>query len=121
MADFEPREDREMMSVDLTRAYPAECGLRSYQRTALTLRGERTVRIVDALSLESPQTVAFSFVCAARPTVLSAAVRMGGVRMTWEGDFLASAEPIDGGLHRLDFVAAQPVKQALFAFNFERT
>lgn len=121
VADFEPREDREMMSVDLTRAYPAECGLRSYQRTALTLRGERTVRIVDALSLESPQTVAFSFVCAARPTVLSAAVRMGGVRMTWEGDFLASAEPIDGGLHRLDFVAAQPVKQALFAFNFERT
>lgn len=121
VADFEPREDREMMSVDLTRAYPAECGLRSYQRTVLTLRDERTVRVVDAMSLEAPKPVAFSFVCAARPTVLSTAVRMGGVRMTWEGAFEASVEPLEDGLHRLVLAAAEPVGQALFAFNFERS
>ena len=121
VADFDAREDREMMSVDLTRAYPAECGVRSYQRTVLTLRGERTVRVVDAIALQSPQPVAFSFVCAAHPTVLSTAVRMGGVRMTWEGAFAVSAAPLDGGRYRLELTAAEPVAQALFAFNFERS
>lgn len=120
IADFEDRDDREVMSIDLTRAYPKECGLRSYQRTALTLRDEQTVRIVDALSFDQPGSVAFVFVTAVRPTVLSNAVRLGPVRLTWEGEFAASATPLEGGLHRLELAAVEPVRQALFAFNFER-
>lgn len=120
IADFQAREDQEMMSVDLTHAYPAACGLRSYQRTALTLRAEHTVRIVDAVDLERPATVAFRFVAAARPTVLSAAIRFGSVRMTWEGDFTISAKPMENGLTCIELIAVEPVRQAFFAFNFER-
>lgn len=121
IADFEVREDREIMSIDLTHAYSAACGLRSYQRTALILRAEHTVRIVDALDLAQPQTVAFRFVCAAKPTVVSSAIRLGPVRMTWEGNFRAAAAPLDGGLTLIEFTAVEPVKQAIFTFNFEHT
>ena len=108
------------MSVDLTAAYPKECGLRSYQRTALTLRAEQAVRIVDALAFDQPGRAVFRFVAAARPTVLSTAVRLGPVRLTWEGDFTVSASPLESGLTLLEFAAAEPVRQALFSFSFER-
>lgn len=121
VADFEAREDREIMSADLTYAYPAECCLRSYQRTALILRSEHTVRIVDAMQFDRPSTAVFSFVTPTRPAVLSAAVRLGPVRLTWEGNFTVSAHPMENGMTRLELSAAEPVTQALFAFNFERT
>ena len=121
VADFEDREDREIMSVDLTYAYPAECCLRSYQRTALILRSEHTVRILDAMQSDRPSTVVFSFVTPVRPVVLSSAVRLGPVRLTWEGDFTVSTHPMENGMTRLELSAVQPVTQALFAFNFERT
>ena len=108
------------MSVDLTAAYPKECGLRSYQRTALTLRPEQTVRIVDALAFDQPCRTSFRFVTAVRPTVLSTAVRLGPVRLTWEGEFTISASPLDNNLTLLEFTAAEPVRQALFSFSFER-
>ena len=107
IADFESREDREIMSVELTNAYPAECGLRSYQRTALVLRAEHTVRIV------------FRFVCAAKPTVVTSAIRLGSVRMTWEGSFRASASPLNGNLTLIELETTEPVHQAFFTFNFE--
>ena len=119
IADSKEQNDRDIMSVDLTHAYPAECGLNSYQRTLLTLRDEKTVRIVDALNLNRPAPVVFNFVCASRPTVLSSAVRMGAVRMTWEGDFEAKAIPMSGGLTRLELTCAEPVQNAFFTFNFE--
>ena len=40
---------------------------------------------------------------------------------TWEGAFEASVEPLEDGLHRLVLAAAEPIGQALFAFNFERS
>lgn len=120
IADFEVRDDREIMSVDLTHAYPAGCALRSYQRTVLTLRAEHTVRIVDALDLQAPAPVVFRFVCAARPTIVSSAIRLGSVRMTWEGDFSASAVPMEDGLTCVELAAVKPVQKAFFTFNFER-
>jgi len=120
IADFEDRADREIMSVDLTHAYPAACGLRSYQRTVLTLRNERTVRVMDAVAFDNPGNVCFSFVTAAHPTVLSSAVRLGPVRVTWEGSFIVSSHPLEGNLHQLTFELAEPVQQAIFAFNFEK-
>lgn len=119
IADFEDREDREIMSVDLTHAYPAACGLRSYQRTALVLRAEHTVRIVDALDLSQPAPVTFRFVCAVKPTVVSSAVRLGSVRMTWEGDFRVAATPMDNGMTLVELSTLEPVRQAFFTFNFE--
>lgn len=120
IADFEVRADREIMSAELTHAYPAACGLRSYQRTVLTLRGEHTVRIMDAIDLTQPAEVVFRFVTAVKPAVVSAAVRFGTVRMTWEGSFTASATPIGNGLTCVELKTAEPVRQAFFSFNFER-
>jgi len=120
IADFEVREDREIMSVELTHAYPASCGLRSYQRTVLTLRAEHTVRIMDALDLAQPAPVTFRFVTASKPAVISSAVRFGPVRMTWEGPFTAAAVPLEGDLTCVELTASEPVKQAYFAFSFER-
>ena len=120
-ADFDVREDREIMSVELTRAYPAECNLRSYQRTLMTLRGDQTVRIMDALDFTEPESVVFRFVTAVRPTIVRTAVRFGPVRMTWEGDFVATAIPLDNGLTCVEMTTVEPVQQAFFAFNFELT
>lgn len=119
IADFESREDREIMSVELTHAYPAECGLRSYQRTALVLRAEHAVRIVDAIDLAQPAPVTFRFVCAAKPTIVSSAVRLGSVRMTWEGSFSINATPLGGNLTLIELTTTEPVRQAFFTFNFE--
>ena len=119
IADFESREDREIMSVELTNAYPAECGLRSYQRTALVLRAEHAVRIVDAIDLTQPTPVTFRFVCAAKPTIVSSAVRLGSVRMTWEGSFRASASPLGDRLTLIELTTTEPVRQEFFTFNFE--
>ena len=119
IADFEVRDDREIMSVELTHAYPA-CGLRSYQRTVLTLRGEHTVRIMDALDLEKPAPVVFRFVTATKPAVVTSAVRFGPVRMTWEGSFTVTARPLTDGLTCVEMTSSESVKQAYFAFNFER-
>lgn len=119
IADFEDREDREILSVDLTYAYPASCGLRSYQRTALVLRSEYAVRIVDALDLTQPAPVTFRFVCAAKATVVSSCIRLGSVRMTWEGDLRATASAIDNGLTLIELTTCEPVQQAFFTFNFE--
>jgi len=119
-ADFEDRDDREIMSVELTRAYPAECNLRSYQRTLLTLRDEHTVRIMDALDLTRPESVTFRFVTAVRPAIVSAAVRFGSVRMTWEGNFTAAAISLENGLTCVELTTAEPVQKEFFAFNFER-
>ena len=119
-ADFEDRADREIMSVDLTRAYPAACNLRSYQRTLLTLRSEHTVRIMDALDFTQPESVVFRFVTAVRPAVVSSAVRFGSVRMTWEGNFSVNAVPLENGLTCVELSVSEPVQKAFFAFNFER-
>jgi len=120
IAEFEAREDREIMSVDLTSAYPAASRLHSYQRTLITLRGESTVRIVDALAFDEPSSVVFSFVTAANATILSTAIRIGAVRMTWEGSFHIDAVPLENGLTQLRFTATQPVQQEIFSFSFER-
>lgn len=119
IADFQTLEDREIMSVDLTSAYPEDCRVRSCQRTVLTLRAERTIRLVDAIAFEEPSIAAFTFVTAAKPTQLSAAIRLGSVRMTWEGVFSIDMRPLSDGLTLIKFTAVEPLQQMLFAFNFE--
>lgn len=119
IASFEDRAGKELLSVDMTHAYPDECGLRSYQRTVLTLRSERAVRVVDALDFGQPSMAAFVFVTAVRPTALSTAIRLGSVRMTWEGDLTVSVSPLPDGLSRIELATVEPVRQALFSFNFE--
>ena len=119
IAEFEAREDREIMSVDLTAAYPETLGLQSFQRTLITLRPEGTIRLVDALALREPSSVVFRFITAANVTVLSSCVRLGPVRMTWEGSFHVNTSTLENGLTELLFTAAQPVQEGIFSFSFE--
>lgn len=118
-ADFEAQEDRETLSVELTHAYPVECGLRSYQRTVLTLRNEQILRVVDALSFDQPTVAAFSFVTPIRPESDGPDVLLGPVRMSWEGEFRCVVRSLQSGLYQLEMTTLDPVTQALFAFNFE--
>lgn len=118
-ADFEVGEERETLGIELTGAYPSACALRSYQRSALVLRGEQSLRLVDMLSFSDPSPVAFRFVAAVAPEIHAEEIRLGPVRMLWEGDLICSVLPLKNGLFLLQFSAVQPVSQALFAFRFE--
>ena len=119
IADFEARSDREILSVDLTGAYPKACGLRAYQRTLLTLRSEQTIRLVDALTLEPAAEVAFSFVTPERPAADGDFLRLGPVRMSWEGALSPELRALGGGLTQILLRPTQPVSQGLFTFDFE--
>ena len=119
IADFASYADRETLSIDLTSAYPEECALASYQRTVISMRNDYTLRVVEALRFTSPSTAAFSFICAARPTVLSTAVRIGQIRLTWEGDLQVSQTDLGDGLTELTFTTPEPVSGNMYTFNFE--
>lgn len=128
-ADFEVQPDREILSVDLTRAYPAKAGARSVQRTAMVLRDEGAVRLVDAFDLETPLPVSVRFFTPQKPERLGGGgLRLGPVDLTWEGELGcdiaptgtrfptgdASGEP----LYRVTLTSKAGVSRGFFTFNF---
>ena len=127
-ADFQPQPDRELMSVELTQAYPAECAARAVQRTAMVLRREGALRLVDAFDLEKPQSVAFLFYTPQTPQRLTDGLRLGPVDMSWEGDLSCDIAPTgrrfpDGdaagsALYRVTLTAPEPVTRGFFTFYF---
>ena len=126
-ADFAVQSDREMMSVDLTSAYPAAAGAQSCQRTALAMRREEVLRLVDAFDLVSPAQIAFCFVTPQKPEYLMKGLRLGPVDLSWEGELgvdireLGQSLPTGSAaapLYQITFKTAAPVARAFFAFNF---
>jgi len=123
-ADFEVQPERELMSVDLTHAYPPELLARSVQRTAMALRREAMLRLVDAFDLEQPAPVAFQFVTPQKPQRLTNGLRLGPVDLYWEGGLSCDFEPLgrdfagDAPLHRILLTAPAPVTRAFFTFSF---
>ena len=127
-ADFEARPDREILSVDLTRAYPARAGARSVQRTAMVLRDEAVLRLVDAFDLESPLPVAVRFYTPQKPERLVNGVRLGPVDLTWEGelgcDIAATGTRFPAGdaagdaLYRVTLTSKESVSRGFFTYNF---
>ena len=130
-ADFDVLPEGEQMSVDLTNAYPARAGARSVQRTAMVLRRENAVRLVDAFDLESPLPITFRFFTPIRPERLMNAaggggLRLGPVDMTWEGDLgcdiapAGAAFPTGEGdtLWRVTLTTAAPLARGFCAFSF---
>lgn len=86
-ADF--GQEHDLMSVDLTAAYPESCPLAAFQRTLMVSRTDDTVRLVDAFEFMQPvRYVSFRFVCAQRPVSLRDTVRIGPVNLSWDGDML---------------------------------
>lgn len=126
-ADFAVQSDREQMSVDLTNAYPVEAAVRSCQRTAMVMRREEVLRVVDAFDLTEPAPIAFQFVTPQKPEYLMNGLRLGAVDMSWEGELKVDVQPLgqalgDGEakrpLYRIAFQSASPLARAFFAFSF---
>ena len=122
-ADFAMLQDGELMSVDLTRAYPPKAGARSVQRTAMVRRGEGALRLVDAFDLESPLPIAWRFLTPQKPERLIGGVRLGPVDATWEGDLSCDIAPTNeafGGeaLWRVTLASPQAVGCGFFTLTF---
>jgi len=132
-ADFEARPDGEQMSVDLTGAYPARAGVRSVQRTAMVLRDDGALRLVDAFDLEAPAPIAFRFITPQKPERLVDAggsgggVRLGPVDLRWEGSLACDIAPLNAlfpagdpagsPLWRVTLATPEPVGRGFFTFR----
>ena len=123
-ADFQVQPDRELMSADLTNAWPARAGVRSMQRTAMVLRQEDLLRLVDAFDLETPAPVTFRFFTPQKPERLMNGVRLGPVDLSWEGELKCDLAPMDAAfptgdvLWKVTLSTPQPVSRAFFNFSF---
>ena len=127
-ADFQLQADQEMMSIDLTRAWPMEAGMRSCQRTAIILRREGVVRLLDAIELETTSEVSFRFVTPQTPTRLMCGLRLGPVDLTWEGELKADIAPLGRSfpandatgdpLYRIELKAVANAGRSFFNFSF---
>ena len=128
-ADFDLRQDRDTMSVELTQAWPAGVA-HSCQRTAIIQRPDVTLRLVDAFDLAEPSTVAFRFISAQQPQYMPGGLRLGDVDFTWEGGLEAEVlelgrrfpDPVSGEpLYEIRLTAPSPVSRAVFSFNFAKS
>lgn len=123
-ADFRIKADRELMSVDLSHAYPAAVPLQSYQRTAMVMREEGMMRIVDAIELDAPAQVAFRFYTPEQPRLREGILHLGPVDFAWEGDLdyrveaLPATPEFPGGLSLITLTTPKPITQGYYTFNF---
>ena len=123
-ADF--GDDRDLMSADLTDAYPESCPLAAYQRTLITMQGDGTVRLVDAFEFTGQlRELDFRFVTAQRPQPLQGGVRLGPVDMTWDGEMLPEfvelpdSPAFPDGCWLLRLKMQEPPKRLICGFTFE--
>ena len=126
-ADFHTEPDRDLLSVDLTRSWPVESGVRSAQRTVMVLREDAVIRIVDAFDLEAPSLLTFCFFTPCKPLLQDRGVRLGPVCLSWEGDMKchvtetekrfpqgdAAGEP----LYRIAVSPADPAARSFYTFD----
>lgn len=127
-ADFQLREEREQMSVDLTRAWPARAGACSIQRTIMTLRRESTFQLVDAFDLDRPAAITFRFITPQAPKRTEQGLHLGPIELVWDGDlqiritdlstrfFIAPDQSMP--LRCVSLTTQSPVSRGFFAFRF---
>lgn len=119
-ADF--GADRELMSVDLTDAYPEQSGMAAYQRTLMTMRSDGTVRLVDAFEfIRPPQELIFCFTCLQKPLSLRESVRIGPVSLTWDGSMMPEIAELPDGGYLLSFTLREVPRRLICGFSFERS
>ena len=133
-ADFEVQQDRDLMSVDLTHAWPVKVGARSIQRTAMALRREAALRVVDAFDLEKPAPITFRFITPQQPQLIKpdamtvAGARLGPVEMNWEGEMSCAVSTLSARfptgdapgkpLYSVILTTPRPVGRGFFTFYF---
>ena len=117
-ADF--GRDRDLMSTDLSGIYPEECGVAAFQRTLMTMRGDGTIRLVDAFELiRQPKEIAFRFVCAQKPMIIGKCVRIGAMHLFWDGDMQPEICEGNGSFHLLKLKMTDPPRRLICGFRFE--
>lgn len=126
-ADRDFGAERDLMSVELTGVYPESCMLSAYQRTLMTLRGDGTIRLVDAFEFIRPaREITFRFITAQKPLPLRELVRLGPVDLSWDGDMvpdleeLPESEAFPGGAWLLSFTLREIPQRLICGFTFER-
>lgn len=135
-ADFETQPDRDLLSVELTHAWPARLGARSIQRTAMVLRKDEALRLVDAFDLEKASMIAFHFITPQKPEVIKpdgatpAGVRLGPIGLNWDGDMRCDVTTLDdrfptgeadgAHLYCVRLTPSRPVQRGFFAFYFAK-
>lgn len=121
-AEFKPAPDRDILSVDLTRAWPP--GLAdACQRTAMIDRAQGVLRLVDAFELKESAVIAFRFHTPVEPVRARGGFRLGPVDFTWEGELIPTVTPLqtDGApLWRIELTTPAPVQRAFQTFLFAR-
>ena len=127
-ADFQVRQDRELMSVELTRAWPQSVQARSIQRTVMVLRQEGLLRLVDAFDLDNPVPITFRFITPQSPQRLTEGLRLGPVTLNWEGGLRCDIAPLGqrfptgdasgDPLTQITLTTPEPVGRGFFSFIF---
>jgi len=126
-ADYDLRQDRDTLSVDLTPAWPAGL-MHSCQRTALIQRQDAALRLVDAFDLAEPSAITFRFVTPQKPEYRMGRLRLADVDFNWEGDLTLNLRELprhfpaeDGSpLWQIELSTPAPVARAFYTFNFVR-
>ena len=120
-AEFKPSPDRDILSVDLTRAWPPGLA-NTCQRTAIIDRAGAVLRLVDAFELAEPAAVAFRFHTPVEPERVRGGYRLGNVDFTWEGELDATVTPLNqpSPLWQIELTTPAPVQRAFQTFVFER-
>lgn len=123
--DYSFEDKRDIMSVDLTNAYPENSGIAAYQRTLMTMRGDGTVRLVDAFDFaQPPGEITFYFSCANRPVSLRERVRIGPVDLTWDCDMqpvIHANDPDDPAAgYTLELTLRNVPRRVICGFTFDK-
>lgn len=126
--------DYALLSMDLARAYPAQAGVREWQRTVIYERGGGTAQVIDMFALSGRHSVEFCFLTPFEPGFGPGWAQLGPVRLRWEKGLTASCDPLSvpegearalwgDTLYRIALSTDQLVDQGkrTFTFNALRT
>lgn len=121
-------EDYALITLDLSTAYPASAAVYGWQRTAVLVRDENAVQLIDAFDLTRRQSVRFCFITPFQPVLTPKHVQIGSVRLRWDPDLNPSVEEIPvrddslrdiwgSSLYRLCFDTPEPVDNGKYTFT----
>lgn len=115
-------DERAVMSVEVTPAYPPEAQVRAHQRTLMLSRGEYGAQLVDVFDFEQPRALEYVFRSPFRPERGKSGARFGPMLLSWEGEpqlgerRVAPDEAFADGQWELTLRYPQVDKRAAFTF-----
>ena len=124
----ELKETYAMMSMDLAKAWPARAGIRSWQRALIYERSDNTAQLIELIDLDRAVDIDFSFITPKEPSLGAGWAQLGPVRMRYDGDLEAHADPIPvppemqklwgETVYRLSLSTKAPLRQGKMTFCF---